>query len=143
MSERLTFRLWEPVQAHAVLTHHVWPRIKERLLTGQRMVVKVEQEKRSLAQNARLWAMLTEISHQVDWYGHKLTADEWKDVFTAALKKEKVVPGINGGFVVVGQRTSTMTKAEMAELQELMEAFGAERGVKFRAPVDPETGEIL
>lgn len=27
-----------------------------------------------------------------------------------------------------------MTKAEMCELQELMEAFGAERGVKFRAP---------
>jgi hypothetical protein len=101
-------------------------------MAGKRMVVKVEQEKRSLAQNARLWAMLTEISHQVDWYGHKLTADEWKDVFTAALKKEKVVPGINGGFVVVGQRTSTMTKAEMSELQTLMEAVGAERGVVFR-----------
>ena len=27
-----------------------------------------------------------------------------------------------------------MTKAEMCELQELMEAFGAEKGVRFRAP---------
>jgi hypothetical protein len=125
-------RCWEPMQAHKALTRQVWPALKSALMAGKRMVVKVEQEKRSLAQNARLWAMLTEISHQVDWYGHKLTADEWKDVFTAALKKEKVVPGINGGFVVVGQRTSTMTKAEMSELQTLMEAVGAERGVVFR-----------
>lgn len=141
--DSMTVRCWEPMQAHKALTRQVWPALKAALMAGKRMVVKVEQEKRSLAQNARLWAMLTEISHQVDWYGQKLTADEWKDVFTAALKKEKVVPGINGGFVVVGQRTSTMTKAEMAELQELMEAFGAERGVKFRELVDPETGEIL
>ncbi len=27
-----------------------------------------------------------------------------------------------------------MTKAEMAELQELMEAFGVEKGVQFTAP---------
>ena len=27
-----------------------------------------------------------------------------------------------------------MTKAEMCELQALMEAFGAEKGVRFRAP---------
>ena len=27
-----------------------------------------------------------------------------------------------------------MTKAEMAELQELMEAFGAQQGVLFTAP---------
>lgn len=32
-----------------------------------------------------------------------------------------------------------MTKAEMCDMQELMAAFGAERGVKF---CDPETGEI-
>ncbi len=27
-----------------------------------------------------------------------------------------------------------MTKAEMCELQELIEAFGAEKGVRFTAP---------
>lgn len=78
--------------------------------------------------------MLAEISQQVDWYGQKLTAEEWKDVFSAAMKRTKVVPGIDGGFVVCGQSTSKMTKAEMSEMQELMEAFGAERGVKFTMP---------
>ena len=94
-------------------------------------LVRLQPETRSTAQNARLWAMLTEISRQVDWYGQRLSQDEWKDVFSAALKRQKVVPGLDGGFVVCGQRTSRMTKPEMSEMQELMAAFGTERGVVF------------
>ena len=78
--------------------------------------------------------MLTDVSKQVDWYENKLTPEEWKDMFTAALKRQKVVPGIDGGFVSIGSRTSQMTVSEMTDLIELMNAFGAERGVKFRAP---------
>jgi hypothetical protein len=96
-------------------------------------VVEAKRETRSLEQNARLWALLADVSKQVDWYGHKLTPEEWKDVFTAALKKEKVVPGINGGFVVLGQSTSKMSIAEMVELQTLIEAFGADKDVKWSA----------
>ena len=142
MAERLTVPCFNPVQAHRALTAQVWPHLKSFLMAGHRMVVEVKQEKRSLAQNARLWAMLTDISRQVEWYGQKLSPEDWKHIFTAALKKTRAVPGIDGGIVVLGQSTSRMTKAEMAELQELMEAFGADKGVKFRAPVDPETGEI-
>lgn len=89
---------------------------------------------RSLQANARMWAMLSDISSQVIWYGQKLAAEEWKDVLTAGLKRQKVVPGIDGGFVVIGARTSKMTVKEMAELMELMEAFGAQQGVRFAAP---------
>ena len=53
--------------------------------------------------------------------------------FTAALKRQDVVPGIDGGFVVLGKETSKMTIAEMGELMTLMEAFGAEKGVRFSA----------
>lgn len=87
---------------------------------------------RTLEQNARLWAMLTEISRQVEWYGNKLSAEEWKDVFTASLRKHRVVPGLDGqSFVVLGMSTRRMTKQEHGELQDLIEAFGVERGVKF------------
>lgn len=94
-------------------------------------VVSIKALTRSLMQNNRLWALLTDISRQVDWYGRKLSPENWKDVFTAALKKQDVVPGIEGGFVVLGMSTSKMTKQEMVDLQELISAFGAERHVKW------------
>jgi len=93
--------------------------------------VEFKAPRRSLDQNSRLWAMLTEVAHQVDWYGQKLTPEDWKDVFTAALRRARVVPGIDGGFVPLGMRTSDMSKDEMSALFELIAAFGAERGVKF------------
>lgn len=130
---RAIYRCFDPTQAHKVLTMTVWPLVKSHTLAGRRMVVEVREETRSLAQNARLWAMLEDIARQVDWYGQKLTKDEWKDVFSAAMKRTKVVPGLDGGFVVCGQSTSKMTIAEMCEMQELMEAFGSQRGVRFTA----------
>lgn len=94
-------------------------------------IVEVRAKTRTLAQNARMWAMLSEVSEKVEWYGKKLEPEEWKDVFTAALKRQDVVPGIEGGFVVLGQRTSKMTVAEMGDLMELISAFCAERGVQL------------
>jgi hypothetical protein len=81
-----------------------------------------------------MWAMLRDVSRQVVWHGQKLADSEWKDVFTAALKRQRVVPGIDGGFVVLGTSTSAMKMAEMAELMDLMEAFGAQQEVRFTAP---------
>jgi hypothetical protein len=94
-------------------------------------IVTVSEPTRNLDQNAALWAMLTDISRQVDWYGNKLSQEEWKSVFSSALKRQKVVPGLDGGFVVCGQSTSKMTKSEFSELLELIAAFGANNGVKF------------
>jgi len=93
-------------------------------------VVRINEPTRNLEQNALLWAILSEVSKKVDWYGKKLSTEEWKDVFTAALKKSKVVPGLDGGFVVIGQRTSHMSKGEFSELIELIQAFCAEHNVK-------------
>lgn len=144
MTERQRFTLWEPVQAHKIITLQLWPLLKFMLMAGHRMVVEIKPETRTLAQNARLWAMLTDVSKQVNWYGRKLSQEEWKHVFTASLSKQDVVPGIDGGFVVLGKSTSKMTKPEMSELQQLIEAFGAQQGVRFTAQeyVDQETGEI-
>lgn len=89
--------------------------------------------RRSLDQNARMWAMLGEVARQVVWHGQKLSPENWKDVFTAALKRQEVVPGLEGGFVVLGTSTRRMSKDEMGQLMELISAFGAEKGVVFRA----------
>lgn len=130
MSQRITLTLWNPQQAHQGITHAWTECVKPMLMDGHRLVMEVKPETRSSAQNKRLWAMLTEISNQVDWYGQKLSPEDWKHIFTAALKKTRAVPGIDGGVVVLGQSTSKMTVAEMCELQTLMEAFAADKGVK-------------
>lgn len=95
-------------------------------------IVKISEPTRTTEQNSLLWPLLSEISRQVDWYGQKLTEDEWKDVFTASLKQQKVVPGLDGGFVVCGQRTSKMPKALFSQLIELIYAFGAQKNVTFK-----------
>lgn len=94
--------------------------------------VSVSEPKRSLEANAKMWAMLADIASQVEWYGKRLTPEDWKHVFSASLKKLQVVPNLDGtGFVALGLSTSRMSVREMSELIELMAAFGAERGVNF------------
>lgn len=132
MSEKLTLPLWNEQQGHAA-AQTIWRTAKAHLAAGRRMVMELRPEKRSDPQNRRMWAMLGEIAAQVDWYGQKLSADDWKHVLSASLRKQRAVPGIDGGFVVLGLSTSKMSKAEMSELQTLMEAFGAEKEVRFSA----------
>jgi hypothetical protein len=100
-------------------------------------VVEIKAPTRSLEQNALLWARLTTLSEQVKWDGDTLTPNEWKDLLSACLRKQKVVRGIEGGLVFLGLRTSQMNKSEMADLLTLMEAFAAERGVTFNDQVPP------
>lgn len=127
-----TSLLVNPQQAHAVWSS-VWAStVKPMTIAGHRLVLTVESEKRTGDQNRLLWAALSDVAEQVEWHGMKLEPEDWKHVFSAGLKKQRAVPGIDGGFVVLGQSTSKMSKAEFSELIELIYAFGAERGVKFK-----------
>lgn len=96
------------------------------------VIIREAKSLRSIAQNDLMWGMLTDISGQVEWYGEKLTPEEWKDVLTAGVKKQKAVPGIDGGFVVLGARTSKMSIKEMSEVIELAGYFGGQHEVKFK-----------
>lgn len=136
MAERLTIDLHNRQQAWSAINEQLFPFLKANLQAEKKFVLEVREKTRSIAQNRRLWSLLTDISQQVDWYGQKLSPEDWKNILSASLKKQRAVPGIDGGFVVLGQSTSKMTTAEMSELQDLMEAFGAEQGVKFRAIED-------
>ncbi len=75
--------------------------------------------------------MLTEIATQLAWHGQKLTPDDWKDLFMGALRKERLVPGINGGLTSIGMRTSDLTKEEMSDLIELICHFAAVNSIKL------------
>ena len=123
--------LHNPQQATVAWNHIYDEQVKPLTMAGHRLRMSIKRETRSSEQNARMWAMLTDVSKQVEWYGRKLSPEAWKCVFSASLKKQDVVPGLHGDFVVIGQPTSAMTIREMSDLMELMAAFGAERDVKF------------
>lgn len=120
-----------------------WQECRRMLELGKPVKVKVEEAKsrRSLDQNAKLWACLSDISRQVEWpvdgKSQLLEPEEWKEILTAGLKKsQRVAAGVEGGFVMIGTRTSRMTVAEMAELIEFIQWFGAERGVQWSVTED-------
>lgn len=95
--------------------------------------VDFKAPKRSVPQNDRMWAMLTEVAGQIDYHGTKLTPDDWKLIFLDGLKREmRIVPNLDGnGFVNLGRSSSDLSKAEMADLITLIEAWGLQHGVVF------------
>lgn len=97
---------------------------------------------RSSDQNALMWALLTEIADQLPWHGRKLKPEDWKDLFTASLRRElRMVPNLNGdGFVLLGMRTSDMSRQEMGELIDMILAFGAEHGADLTNRGPDNTG---
>ena len=93
--------------------------------------IVIDEDKRSLAQNRMMWAVLNDIAKQVNWNGEQLTAEEWKHLITANLHGQKCLKGINGGLVFMGLSTRKMNKKEFADVVTCAEQFGAENGVKF------------
>jgi hypothetical protein len=98
--------------------------------------VEFKAAKRTLPQNDRLWAMLSEVASQLPWHGVKLKAADWKLIFLDALKSElRMVPNIDGtGFINLGRSSSDLSKQEMTDLIELIAAFGATHGIEFHEP---------
>ncbi len=115
-----------------------WQAACRFLELGQAVKVTVDEVKptRTLDQNAKLWAVLTDISRQVEWHVdgrmQKLEPEDWKDILSAGVKKsQRVAAGAEGGFVMLGQRTRRMKIGEMVELIEFALWFGTEHGVKW------------
>ena len=99
--------------------------------------VTIREAKRTDTQNNKMWAMLGDVSKQVIWRGQKQTPDEWKDMMTAFLKKQRFVSeigqdGMPGtGLIVLGARTRDYSIADMSLLIEALNWFGALHGVRW------------
>lgn len=102
-------------------------------------VVTIAKPKRSNVLNAKMWAVLTQLE-PIDWYGNHLTKEEWKDVITASLKRQKIVPGIDGGFVVCGLHTREMPSSDIWDVIDTAYALGSERGIRFIEPLEDLRG---
>jgi hypothetical protein len=100
--------------------------------------VKTAPAARNLDQNAAQWPILDAFSKQMLWPVNgqmcQLTPEEYKDILTAAFKQEttpRLASGLNGGVVMLGTRTSKMSKKEFSEWLEFLNAAAALRGIKL------------
>ena len=141
MANELVFHIDGDVDMRPKM-YEAWQAANKGIQSGP-ITVTLGRPKRNTKQNALLWALLGEVSQQVDWYGQRLSAEDWKNVCTASLTKQSAVPGIDGGVVMVGASTSKMDKQTFSNLIEVVYSFGAQQGVKFSDRVSVEYGEWL
>ncbi|EOZ4909614.1 recombination protein NinB [Enterobacter hormaechei] len=81
------------------------------------LILDVKESTRTAIQNRKMWPLL-------------------KDLITALVAKTKkqeqrMAPGLDGGVVMFGQRTSKMTIPQMVEVIETIYWFGTQQGVIF------------
>jgi hypothetical protein len=93
-------------------------------------IVHLREPTRSLEQNARFWAMLTDLSQQKAG-GREATPDEWKFLVMNACGFEcQFLHALDTGRPFpVGFRSSQLTVKEMTLLMDWMDAYGTEQGV--------------
>lgn len=97
------------------------------------MLIKFQEPTRSLDQNAKLWAMLGDVSRQKEHNGRKYPPEVWKALFMSACGHElDLIVGLNNEPVPMGQSSSALSVAQMSDLIEFISFWGAENGVVFR-----------
>jgi ParB-like chromosome segregation protein Spo0J len=129
MSHTITLR--NKAQADSIIRKAAeW--IGRRVADGRAVVLTLEDERRNLDQNALLHALLTDISHRHEWAGRKRDAECWKRLFVAAWCRARgeaveMLPALDGhGVDIVFRRTSKMSKAEVSELIDYIQAWDEE-----------------
>lgn len=93
--------------------------------------IVIREPSRTNDQNAKLWAMLSDIS-AAEPDGRKWSSETWKCAFMQALGHEiKWVDGLNGDPLPVGFRTSRLRKEQMADLITLVTQYGDSHNVQW------------
>lgn len=130
MAETLKATMLNPVQGHQVITN-AWMLAKSLLMAGHRCTLEVKPETRSDSQNKLLHALIGEIAASHEWCGKKHDTETWKRLLVAAWTRARgesveLLPALDGhGVDIVFRRTSRMTKGEVNEPIEFIEAWRA------------------
>jgi hypothetical protein len=97
-------------------------------------VVNIQAARRTLDQNARMWAMLSDVSRAKP-EGRSATPEVWKALFMHACGHAvQFEIGLNGQPFPTGFRSSAMTKAQMSDLIETIYEYGARHDVRWSDP---------
>lgn len=106
------------------------------------LMISLSDIRRTLDQNAAMWPALRDFAKQVAWSvtlrdGSTIRADaeDIKDIMTSAFEQEtRMAPGLRGGFVMLGARTSNYGKQKFGDFLTFLRAEGDDRGVQWSAP---------
>lgn len=94
-------------------------------------VVKISPEKRSDDQNAKMWAMLSDVSRAKP-EGRRHVPEVWKCLFMQACGHEVAFEqGLDGRPFPIGFHSSKLTKAQMSDLIEFIHAWGSSHGIQW------------
>ena len=108
---------------------------REILAAPMGQVATIGDPSRTLDQNAAQWPILHAFAEQLQWPINgamtKLSAEDWKDILTSAFRREqpRVAQGLDGGMVLLGQRTSEFSKRDFSDWMEFLNATAADRNV--------------
>lgn len=106
----------------------------------EKAVVKISEPKRNLDQNAKMWAMLSDVSRAKPEDRH-WTPEVWKCAFMHSLGHQvRFCEGLDAsGPFPIGFQSSRLSVAQMADLITLILEYGDRHGVKWS---DPEMEKI-
>ncbi|NRP03276.1 recombination protein NinB [Stenotrophomonas maltophilia] len=121
-------RNWPQVLSHVVSGINDW-------IKGAPVQITLDEPKRTLDQNAAMWPALSDIAKQVplvitrrDGSTRQATPYDWKDVLTAAFEEEtEWAPGLRGGVVMLGARTSKYSRRKMGDFLTFIHAEFSDR----------------
>ena len=97
-------------------------------------VVNVKEATRNADQNARLWAMLSDVSRAKP-EGRMMGPELWKAVFMQACGHEvQFLNGLDGLPFPAGFRSSRLSVRQMADLITFVSAYGDSNAVRWSEP---------
>lgn len=97
----------------------------------ERYVMEVREPRRTDDQNAKMWAMISDVSRAKP-EGRRHTPDDWKAIFMHACGHEvQFEQGIDGRPFPTGFRSSRLSKQQMSDLIECIYEYGSRHGVQW------------
>lgn len=92
-------------------------------------VVNIRPETRSTQANARMWALLSDVSRSKP-QGRMMTPERWKAVFLQSFGHAvQFEMDLEGRPFPIGHSTSKLSKQEHSDFMAFIEAWGSQNGV--------------
>lgn len=133
-----SYKLHNYQQAHQTILE-LMPRIKSRLQAGNVLTLTIQEDARSLDQNAMFHALIGQIAKQAQHMGATWDIEAWKRLLTHEWAKEtgrqagQLIASLDGKDIVqLGIQTRKFSKQEASEFTEWVLAWGSQNGITFK-----------